>query len=373
MGIEVDDPVRAAAARANTVAVIAASIRRCSQQQKTHRVRRRVAAGMALAAAVFGLVVVWPAIVSMLQAQSPSAAVPAPASGTAAQLDLVHGEVHAVVAGERRVATPGQPVWLRDGDQVSTEAGSQAGVELAGRARVKLSSATSMRILHTELSAQRLALGSGRVNVAVPEDGAKQRLAVKTPDAEIHVVGTMFSIEYGGQAGVQGPVTVVMVSRGRVRVIPQVGDSLVLLAGQRWVSRSPQAEQAEALESAVASPEPAKVAAQRRSVRRAAPKDSSPISWSNLSKQNRLYRTALAARNNGDDAGAVGLLNQFLARYPKSPLVQEARVERFRALKRMGKHDAAARHARRYLAEHGDGFAREEARSVVLSPPKPQK
>ena len=374
MGVEVDDPERAAAARANTVAVIAASIRRCSQQQKAQRVRRRVAAGMALAAAVFGLVVGWPAIAAMLKAEGPSAsqAVPMPDLGTAAQLDSVHGTAHATVAGERRVAIAGQPVWMRDGDRVSTAVGSRAGLKLAGKARVRLSSATSMRIVRTQLSAQRLALASGRIKVSVPDSGVVQHLAVKTADAEVQVVGTVFSVEYGQQRGVEGPATVVVVTRGRVRVIPQVGESLVLVAGQRWMSRSPQQEPAEALESAAAAPAPARAGVRSRSPRRGAPKASSPVSWSDLSKQNRLYRTALVARNSGDDTRAVSLLTQFLARYPKSPLVQEARVERFRALKRMGKHDAAARHARRYLAEHGDGFAREEARSVVLSP-RPEK
>jgi hypothetical protein len=34
----------------------------------------------------------------------------------------------------------------------------------------------------------------------------------------------------------------------------------------------------------------------------------------------------------------------------------------------MGRHDEAAGAARRYLADHESGFAREEARRIILSP-----
>ena len=91
MGLEVDDLERAAAARANTVAVIAASIRRCAQQQKAQRVGRRVAATMALDAAVFGLVVGWPAIASMLKAESPSVSHAIPALENAINLNFLIG------------------------------------------------------------------------------------------------------------------------------------------------------------------------------------------------------------------------------------------------------------------------------------------
>jgi hypothetical protein len=56
----------------------------------------------------------------------------------------------------------------------------------------------------------------------------------------------------------------------------------------------------------------------------------------------------------------------LLQRFPGSPLVPDARVERFRALQRLGRTEEAARSARQYLAEQPDGFAREEARDVAL-------
>jgi hypothetical protein len=55
-----------------------------------------------------------------------------------------------------------------------------------------------------------------------------------------------------------------------------------------------------------------------------------------------------------------------VTRYPASPLAQEAHVERFRALERMGRHSAAVSAARLYLVAYPNGFARDEAKAIVL-------
>lgn len=85
-----------------------------------------------------------------------------------------------------------------------------------------------------------------------------------------------------------------------------------------------------------------------------------------LAQENALFQAALRARNAGNDSLALRYLDSLLARFPESTLAQEAGVERFRALRRMGQTAEAARSARRYLAEHRDGFARQEARDLVL-------
>jgi outer membrane protein assembly factor BamD (BamD/ComL family) len=77
-------------------------------------------------------------------------------------------------------------------------------------------------------------------------------------------------------------------------------------------------------------------------------------------------QAALAARKSGDHAQAVRLLDELLRGHPGSPLTESARVERFRSLRRLGRHAEATREARRYLARHGSGFARDEARGLVL-------
>jgi outer membrane protein assembly factor BamD (BamD/ComL family) len=59
-------------------------------------------------------------------------------------------------------------------------------------------------------------------------------------------------------------------------------------------------------------------------------------------------------------------LEVFVSRYPRSPLTQNAYVERFRALAKLGQHARAARAAQRYLADYPKGFAREEAQELAV-------
>ena len=85
-----------------------------------------------------------------------------------------------------------------------------------------------------------------------------------------------------------------------------------------------------------------------------------------LGGQNAAFATAMKARERGEDSVAVQLLDDFIAHYPGAPLAQDAHVERFRALLQAGEVAAASRGARRYLALYPNGFARDEARDLVL-------
>ena len=59
----------------------------------------------------------------------------------------------------------------------------------------------------------------------------------------------------------------------------------------------------------------------------------------------------------------------MIARYPDSELAHNARVERFRVLERAGQHAAAVSAARAYLERHPEGFARDEAESLIGEEP----
>jgi hypothetical protein len=74
----------------------------------------------------------------------------------------------------------------------------------------------------------------------------------------------------------------------------------------------------------------------------------------------------MRARELGNGSEAVRLLDDFVRRYPASPLAQDAYVERFRTAAQLGDATGAARAAREYLARYRDGFAREEARALAL-------
>jgi hypothetical protein len=89
---------------------------------------------------------------------------------------------------------------------------------------------------------------------------------------------------------------------------------------------------------------------------------------SELASQNRLFASAMNLRERGDPLGAVRILEDFVHRYPASPLAQDAYVERFRTLAQIGDRDGAARAARSYLTMYRNGFARDEARTLVIDP-----
>ena len=84
----------------------------------------------------------------------------------------------------------------------------------------------------------------------------------------------------------------------------------------------------------------------------------------NLAQANALLASALDASRRGNDTLALARLDELLRRYPDSPVADNARVERFRTLRRLGRAEEASRAATKYLKGDPDGFARDEAREL---------
>ena len=84
-----------------------------------------------------------------------------------------------------------------------------------------------------------------------------------------------------------------------------------------------------------------------------------------LEQVNQLFADAKRARREHRDADELALLQQLLTEHPGSVLTLEASVERFRALARLGRNVEAARYANLYLARYPNGYAADEARSIV--------
>jgi hypothetical protein len=160
---------------------------------------------------------------------------------------------------------------------------------------------------------------------------------------------------------------VVAVVRGKVGV-SSGGAETLLLPGDHWSSEPRIETAAKPAEPAVATATPEARTSVAKNPTKQPPKRPAvaSIDPGALGAENQLFASALAASHRGDDRNAVAFLDQLLAHHPESPLVPEARVERFRALKRLGDDAAAAREARRYLLEQHDGAARDEARDVAL-------
>lgn len=406
--VPAEDIDAAEARRARLVPALAGAIREAGARRERDAARRRALGAVALAAAVaLGGVGAWrwlsPAgSTSTSGAQlaaapshgsgageapprsEPSAAASAdPVRGAAdharvATLRATAGDVVVKHAGRSSVASAGAEVALEAGDEVATSPDARALVQLESGAVVEAWSASSVKLFPPSAPAapgaqaepgERVALGAGRISVTVPVLEPGRSFRVLAPSAEVVVHGTAFDVAVTGDAAAAEPlVTSVSVTEGLVSV-RHTGDEIFVRPGERWLSSAPDATSA----TASADEPPARAAAPRAPAK-PAPLGAAPApanareAASQLADQNRMFQAAMAAKRRGDDRAVVQTLDLLLARYPSSPLAQEARVERMRALGRLGDHAGAARDARRYLVEHRDGFARDEAKDVALDP-----
>lgn len=296
----------------------------------------------------------------------------------------VGARVHTISAGvlishgeESRTLGTTADEPLAVGDVLSTVADGRATLRLASGAEARVEPSSRVTLTALSVGGEQIDLGLGEVAVRVPPLGDRGSFRVRTPDTSVVVHGTAFVVRVTAREG--GTETSVTVSEGKVSV-EHAGETTFVTAGQSWTSKPPR-EAAPAAPAAPpapvsSSPEPLPPPALGASPRKqpgAAPAPFAPVATagtdpSALAEQNRLFSAAAAARKAGDDRAALGHLNQLLARYPQSPLAPEARVERFRTLKRLGQHAEAAREARRYLTDHQGGAARDEARGVALEP-----
>jgi len=346
------------ARRARVVGAMRVAIAHAAED-RARRVRRmRVASGMAAAAALaIGVGVAW-------RSRAPAREVDVPAA-----MARVHG-VGAVVMHEGHAAAATGDVELRGGDEITTEATGKSEVTLADGVAMALDGASHVRLPPAAPNGvapahEEVAFDAGTLRVRVPKLAQGHTFSVRTPDAIVTVHGTAFRVDVLPNA-----TTRVEVTEGVVSVVSG-GREALLTAGMQWHAPVTDAPSA----AAPASPAPsAPVASAPRagtkphhrawSHERAA----DPIAPSSLAEQNRLLASAMDASRAGDDKRAIERLTELLARYPTSPLAQEATVQRFRALERTGDHREAARQARQYLAAYPSGFAREEAKSLAFEP-----
>jgi FecR-like protein/outer membrane lipoprotein YfiO len=304
--------------------------------------------------------------------------------------------------GSSRGLAPRRPAPVADmrgaesvGGVVAVRGDGASGLRLPSGVVVTMKPETRFHM--SDLSApsnprEELLLDLGRVEVEVPRLPAGHVFAVRTPDALVTVHGTSFSVEVA-KAASGATTTTVAVTRGVVSVLRADQESL-LYAGMEWSSTaplavvpapreapfrritksrplSPGAESSRSPDRARTSPAPAQPEASAAPVTAApevAPSPEASARTMDLANQNMLFAEAKLARQGGDQVRAVRLLEDLVRRYPSSPLIEDARVETFRALAQMGDRAGAAREARRYLALYQSGFARDEARNLALEP-----
>ena len=291
------------------------------------------------------------------------------------------GEVSWVHNGQPRTEKIGGSFDIESHDRVRTGDSSVALLSFPSGASVQISPATRFGA-HSNAGdrGEGIEVTLGRIDVHVPRLAAGLQFAVHTPAATVKVHGTRFSVSVTSTQG--DPVTRVDVSEGAVSV-ESGGKVIELRAGATWSSaanqqppapaaQKPASKQSAAAEAVIETSQPV----ERAGGKLAPPAARTPISeraaeraMSTLAAENALLEQAMSASRRGDDKRAVALLDTLLARYPRSELVPNAQVERFRALRRLGKHAEAARQARRYLSEHPSGMAKDEARQLAIDPP----
>lgn len=353
--IPVDEPFNVEQRREQVVSALSRAIRETSER-KRRSVRHRVLLGFGLAA-------------SLALGMGAAAHIHrhgAEARSNATTVSEVRGAVVVTEAGESRVLAHGSALALHALGEIETAPEAQAEIR-SPKSVVHLGPATKLTVPQATSVEERYRLALGQVDVSVDKNSRITRsVVVETPNAEVVVHGTVFAV--GVAARSNRMVTEVSVTRGSVWVLANGVQVAVLGPGQRWSSDpqpviSPPTPVAEPPVAATDATDPAlphepAVRISRRDQQTAQEKAST------LAEQSRMFQEAIDARNHGDDARSAELFSRLLTRYPS---YEEAQVQLFRAEKRLGHLASAAAEARRYLAQHPQGFAHEEARALALN------
>ena len=235
---------------------------------------------------------------------------------------------------------------------------------------------------------RRFALRRGAVDTRVRKLVPGERFIIETADAEVEVHGTRFRVELGAPESVPcsgvGPKAViatrVTVTSGVVSV-KWSGDEQRLLPGDIWPPRCAAATTV-AREAQVETVSPGR-GVHRRSTLAAETRHLPPSSGvsvsaaraprrepaaSVLEAQNDLFVSAVRARRAGKSSLALGLLDRFIHDYPDASLFESALVQKMRLLAATSDLSDAAALAHQYLERFPDGFARDEARTLIGAP-----
>lgn len=366
--VPVEDPLRAAYRRERIVRLISGAIATEKRRSRRAAVRPWFAAAAAVTLAV-GAAGAWRSFHAA--GPKPVAAV-AHEAASAGEARLISGDVSVRRSSGSASLQVGDV--LVGGEVVSTAAYSVAEIGIAS-GRAELGASSELELVTPTANERRLRLRTGSVDVDLPHKlGVGKHLIVETPNVEVLVVGTAFTVDVAPEHGVTA--TEVHVRRGTVWIMQGGKQRAVLRAGDDWRSSTAEAASAPAPVPPAARPahaasrpgHAAPAAVARQSAPTRAADGNQKTDSGTLAEENRLFQAGLTARNAGDSAGAAEAFGGLLARYPRSVLREQALAEQFRSLERAGRSSAAAVAARRYLASYPNGFARADAERVTSGP-----
>ena len=370
-----------------------ASAERALRARRRQRVLvRRVLPVLLSSVAVGGLALAW-----LSAARRPPRG-PAIAGGTPALM------LFKTSPGVATAQTTDRP--LGAGDQVF--APLTAPVRLGDTAGTELTLEPGSMLTVVESTAtRRFALRRGAVESRVRKLAAGERFIIETSDAEIEVHGTEFRVAVGEPesvpctgAGPRATIATRVSVTGGVVSVKWSGDEQRLHPGDEWPPRcadgrallapADRARAAADSEPAIApsgeSSPPTRPVRHHANAGSAGPRPAAPASAGNggelrappahvpasvLAAQNDLFLSAVRARRAGQNARALALFERFMRDYPDASLFESALVHKMRLLAATSDLAAASASARQYLARFPDGFARDEARALLGTRPRP--
>ncbi|MGA3123032.1 MAG: FecR family protein [Polyangiaceae bacterium] len=372
--LPLEDSVPSEATRTRVVAAIARTML-ASALGRSNRRRIFMRRGFALAAAA-----------ALVLAGTTLLRLRASNEGVVARMIAQLGVSHASGHGGQLVASSPASSGLALGvdSHVATDRSSSSRLQLVSGVEIVVGPETVLALpdsKDTGRSREELALDLGLIRVRVPKLPKGHSFAVRTPNALVTVHGTAFSVEVTKSGPLEMTRTRVVVTEGVVSV--RHADREVWLdAGTEWASsaahsgaESPGAGDSKSVAESSDHGRAPRAAQQAKESAPPADATTSPAmsiagkpSLTELANQNALFSDAMNARDRGNRALSVTLLDEFCSRYPASPLAQDAYVARFRILSQTGDRAAAARAASAYLAQYASGFASHEAAALVFGP-----
>jgi hypothetical protein len=249
---------------------------------------------------------------------------------------------------------------LAVGDSVRSGTDGMATLGYASGTRMTLSPSAHLRV-DALGSTRRFSLTSGQLQAHVAKLGQGERFVVSTPDSEVEVRGTVFTVAVDSPPRCRDFVSssTVSVSEGTVWVRSE-NKQVVLQPGESWATPCPDprntatdvAARAPVVMPDQAAPSKRSVihkAAMARVTSAAAPtpgqlespvapslepprSPAPPAAISRLAEQNDLFSAAMAAEHQGQHDLALRKLDELVTRYPGGPLSESARAERQRIL-----------------------------------------
>ena len=310
---------------------------------------RAIASLTALAAVVIGVMLVrslsMPTHTSRFREATAPRRLPADSSPEPRSV-LATGDGALVANAGSAPLAGGQP--LRPGSRVVASGSGHTLLAFSTGTRLSLADDGDLTLVD-DGPTQIVKLAKGTLRAEVAKLAPSERFLVRTPDAEIEVRGTVFTVRSvpSNAACGDGSTTRVAVEEGTV-IVRRAGGEAVLHATDEWPRGCSPISHA--------------------AVHRQLPAPSAPSpSSSTIAAQNDLFAAAVAAKSGGDPRGAVVRFSAFLERYPSSPLAESASVHRMHLLRDFDPPHAREA-ARAYLSTYPNGFARAEAHAILVEP-----